>query len=148
VVASAAYRLGPVGKQVQLDLLDGLERTGRFHADELAVGITQNRKMQRLLRIPMRLVSIPVRHPADPISVLRAEDKFDVHDRLPQIATETLVICGARDSFWTPEMFAETAHRLPRGELITYSKRGHNIVTSKRFAADVVAFLSRSDDPR
>jgi hypothetical protein len=40
-------------------------------------------------------------------------------------------------------MFAETAHRLPRGELIMYAKRGHNIVTSKQFVADVVSFLER-----
>jgi hypothetical protein len=40
-------------------------------------------------------------------------------------------------------MFAETAHRLPRGELIMYPNRGHNIVTAKQFVSDVVAFLER-----
>jgi|KBSSwiStaDraftv2_1062776.scaffolds.fasta_scaffold343862_2 pimeloyl-ACP methyl ester carboxylesterase len=143
VVASAAYRLGPNGKQVQRDLWRGLEQDARFRADQLAVGFTQNRALQRLLSIPMRLVSFKVTDPADPIAVLRAEDKFDVYDRLPDIPTQTLVICGARDYFWTQEMFAETAHRLPRGELIVYPKRGHNIVTSKQFVADVVSFLER-----
>src|SRR5690242_503149 len=46
VVASAAYRLGPVGKQAQLDLMHGLEKDGRFRADQLAVGLTQNRIIQ------------------------------------------------------------------------------------------------------
>jgi pimeloyl-ACP methyl ester carboxylesterase len=144
VVASAAYRLGPIAKQAQLDLLHSLETDGRFHADDLAAGFTQNRFIQRLLAVPMRVMSLArVPNASDPIAVLRAEDKFDVYDRLPDIATETLVICGARDFFWTPEMFADTAHLMPRGELIMYPKRGHNIVTSKQFAADVVSFLER-----
>jgi pimeloyl-ACP methyl ester carboxylesterase len=148
VVASAAYKLGPNGKQVQLDLWHGLERDGKFRADELVVALTQNRVLQRLLSIPMRLVTFKVPDPADPIAVLRAEDQFDFYDRLPGISTETLVICGARDHFWTPEMFEETAQGLPRGEFIMYPKRGHNIVTSKQFVADVVAFLNRSDGHR
>jgi pimeloyl-ACP methyl ester carboxylesterase len=143
VVASAAYKLGPNGKQAQLDLMHGLEKDGRFRADELAVGVTRNRILQRLLAIPMQLVSLKVAEPSDPITVLRAEDKFDVYDRLPDIATETLVICGARDYFWTTEMFAETARRLPRSQFIMYPKRGHNIVTSQQFVTDVVAFLQR-----
>lgn len=105
--------------------------------------------MQRALSVPMRLASlVKVRTPSDPIAVLRAEDQFDVYDRLPEIPTETLVICGARDYFWTPEMFAETADRLRRGELIMYPKAGHSIVTSKQFVADVVAFVNRPDAPR
>jgi pimeloyl-ACP methyl ester carboxylesterase len=145
VVASAAYKLGPNGKRAQLDLLHGLELDGRFHADELSAGFTQSQVLQRLISIPMRLVSFRVPDPADPITVLRAEDKFDVYDRLPDISTETLVICGARDHFWTPEMFAETARRIPRCEFIMYPKRGHNIVTSKQFAADVVSFLEQPE---
>jgi pimeloyl-ACP methyl ester carboxylesterase len=148
VVASAAYKLGTVSKQAQLDLLRSLEKDGRFRAAHLAEGFTQSRSVQRLISIPMRLVSVRVPDAADPITVLRAEDKFDVYDRLPDISTETLVICGARDYFWTPEMFSETAHRLPCGELIMYPKRGHNIVTSRQFVADVVAFLNRPDAPR
>ena len=56
---------------------------------------------------------ITVENPTDAIAMLRAEDAFDVRDRLGDIQTETSVICGAQDYFWTPEMFAETAFRLP-----------------------------------
>jgi pimeloyl-ACP methyl ester carboxylesterase len=142
VVASAAYELGSTGKQAQLALLRGLEKDGRFRAHHLAAGFTRNRIMQRLISIPMRLTSlVKVANPADPITMLRAEDEFDVYDRLSKIPTETLVICGARDYLYSPEIFAETAHRLPHGKLIMYPKRGHSIVTSKQFVADVVAFL-------
>jgi pimeloyl-ACP methyl ester carboxylesterase len=73
--------------------------------------------------------------------MLRAEDGFDVYDRLTGIRTETLLICGARDYFWTPEMFAETAFRMPHGHLVMYPDAGHAIVTHRRFAGDVAAFL-------
>jgi pimeloyl-ACP methyl ester carboxylesterase len=146
VVASAAYKLGPTAKRAQLDLLRSLESDGRFRADDFAAGFTQNRVMRRLLSIPMRLVSLTkVPNPADPIAVLRAEDQFDVYDRLPAIPTQTLVIGGARDYFYSPEMFAETARLMPRGKAIVYPKRGHNIVTSKQFAADVMSFLERPE---
>ena len=105
-----------------MDLLRDLESDGRFRADHLAEGFTQNRMMQRLLSIPMRLAPHKVRNPSDPIAVLRAEDQFDVYDRLPGIRTETLVIGGARDYFYSPEMFAETAHRMPHGKVIVYSE--------------------------
>jgi pimeloyl-ACP methyl ester carboxylesterase len=142
VVASAAYRLGPIAKQVQLELLGSLEKDGKFRGNHLADGFTQNRIMRRVMSTALRVVRVKVSNPADPIAMLRAEDAFDVYDRLSSIPTDTLVICGARDYFWTQEMFAETAHRMPRGALIMYPKRGHNIVTSKQFAADVIAFLN------
>ena len=84
---------------------------------------------------------IRIASPGDAVAMLRAEDAFDVRDRLPGIPTETLVICGARDYYWTPEMFAETAFRMPRGRLIMYPDRGHAIPVRPEFARDVIAFL-------
>ena len=91
----------------------------------------------------MRLTArqIRVENPTDAIAMVRAEDGFDVSDRLPEITTETLVICGARDYFWSLDMFAETAYRIPPGRLIMYRDLGHGLITSPRFAADVGAFL-------
>jgi hypothetical protein len=95
-----------------LELLHGLETDGRFRAHHLAAGFSQNRMVQRLLSIPMRL---------------------------------TLVIGGARDYFYSPEMFAETVRLMPRGKAIVYPKRGHNIVTSTQFAADATSFLEQPE---
>ncbi|WP_405162823.1 alpha/beta hydrolase [Nocardia sp. NBC_01499] len=143
VVASAAYRLGPLAKRAGLAMIASLERDGRLRADALVAGFTQNRVLQRLLAIPMRLtVLMKVPNPADPIALLRAEDQFDVHDRLGAIETETLVICGERDYFWTPEMFAETARLMPHGRLVMYPDAGHAIVTREDYVAEVTAFLN------
>jgi pimeloyl-ACP methyl ester carboxylesterase len=62
-------------------------------------------------------------------------------DRRENIQTETLVICGAQDDFWTPEMFAEIACRLPQGKLIMYPKRGHALIAAPEFFRDVTAFF-------
>ena len=146
VVASAAYTLGPVAKRSQLLLLDGLERTGRFTGEALvdgAEGMVRNRWLRAALTPALRLAArvIKVENPTDAIATLRAEDGFDIRDRLTSVPTETLVICGARDHFWTLDMFAETAYRMPRGRLVMYPDQGHGLVTSKQFFVDVLSFL-------
>jgi pimeloyl-ACP methyl ester carboxylesterase len=146
VVASAAYALGPVGKQDQLKLLHAIEETGRYPAQavlDVVAGKLPSRWLRALLT-PVALLAakrITIQNPADTIAMLRAEDAFDVRDRLADIQTETLVICGAQDPYWTIEMFAETAFRLPRGKLIIYRKRGHALVIAPEFFRDVTAFL-------
>jgi pimeloyl-ACP methyl ester carboxylesterase len=146
VVACAAYTLGPLGREVQLDLLHAISKTGRFPAEgvlDLLPAKLRSRWL-RALMTPVALLAakrITIENPADTIAMLRAEDAFDVHDRLEHIPTETLVVCGARDPFWTLEMFAETACRLPRGRLIMYRDRGHALITAPEFFRDVTAFL-------
>jgi pimeloyl-ACP methyl ester carboxylesterase len=146
VVAAAAYTLGPRAKQLQADLLHAIEETGRYPAQgvlDSMQGRLRSRWIQALLTPVATLIANRVRieNPTDTIAVLRAEDAFDVRDRLDDIQTETLVICGAQDDFWTPEMFAETACRLPRGKLIMYPNRAHGLTIAPEFFRDVTAFL-------
>jgi hypothetical protein len=42
---------------------------------------------------------VTIENPTDAIAMLQAEDAFDVRDRLPDIQTDTLVICSAQDPF-------------------------------------------------
>jgi pimeloyl-ACP methyl ester carboxylesterase len=150
VVASAAYTLGPLAKSSQLETLDAIEATGRYSAEAIVDGVGGLVRFRwvRTALTPLAWVAakrITIENPTDAIAMLRAEDAFDVRDRLGDIQTETLVICGAQDYFWTPEMFAETAFRLPHGKLIMYPNRGHSIVTAPEFAQDVTAFLRAKD---
>jgi pimeloyl-ACP methyl ester carboxylesterase len=146
VVAAAAYTLGPRGRKLQEDLLRGIEETGRYPTQgvlDSMQGKLRSRWIRTLLS-PIAIVAakrVRIENPTDTIAVLRAEDAFNVRDRLGDIQTETLVICGARDDFWTPEMFAETAFRLPRGKLIMYPNRGHALIVAPQFFRDVIAFL-------
>jgi pimeloyl-ACP methyl ester carboxylesterase len=150
VVACAAYALGPIAKHAQLELLHGIEANGRFSAEAIVdgmPGMVRSRWVRAFLT-PLATVAakrITIENPVDPIAMLRAEDAFNVRDRLGDIQTETLVICGARDYFWTLEMFAETACQLPRGKLIMYPNRGHGLITAPEFTRDVTAFLRGND---
>jgi pimeloyl-ACP methyl ester carboxylesterase len=146
VVACAAYTLGPLAKEVQLKLLHSISETGRYPAEAVLDSLPAKLRSRwlRALVTPVALLAakrITIENPADTIAMLRAEDAFDVHDRLEHIPTETLVVCGAQDPFWTLEMFAETACRLPRGRLIMYRDRGHALITAPEFFRDVTAFL-------
>jgi pimeloyl-ACP methyl ester carboxylesterase len=152
VIASAAYALGPVGKEQQLKLLQAIEETGQYPAHavlDVLSGKIRSRWLRALLTPVAFLAAkrITIKNPADTIAMLRAEDAFDVRDRLADIRTETLVICGAQDPFWTIEMFAETAFRLPHGSLIIYRNRGHALVIAPEFFRDVTAFLRDTTTP-
>jgi pimeloyl-ACP methyl ester carboxylesterase len=146
VVASAAYTLGPVARKAHRELLNAIETTGHYSAEavlDLMAGFIRSRWARTLLT-PLALIAakgITIENPTDAIAMLRAEDAFDVRNRLGNIQIETLVICGAQDYFWTPEMFAETAFRMPHGKLIMYPNRGHAVVTAPEFFRDVTAFL-------
>jgi pimeloyl-ACP methyl ester carboxylesterase len=142
VVASAAYRLGPVAKRAQREMARRLS-SGRPGFHLLAPGFTKSPVLIRLIAAAMWTAGlfVRVRDPADLNAMTGAEDAFDVHDRLPDITTPTLVVHGGRDYFWTPEMFADTARRMPYGRLLTYPAVGHGVNVHRRFFADVIAFL-------
>jgi len=149
VVACAAYTLGPLAKEMQLKLLRAISETGRYPTQGVldALAAKLRSRWLRTLLTPVAYVAakrITIENPADAIAMIRAEDAFDVRDRLDDIPTETLVICGAQDAFWTLEMFAETACRLPRGKLIMYRDRGHALITAPEFFSDVTTFLRAS----
>jgi pimeloyl-ACP methyl ester carboxylesterase len=146
VVACAAYTLGPLAKSTQLELLRTVEETGGYSPD-LILDLMQSKLRWRWIRTllaPLAMLAakrVTIENATDTIAMLQAEDAFDVRDRLPDIQTETLVVCGAQDPFWTLEMFAETAFRLANGKLIMYRNRGHALMTAPEFFRDVTAFL-------
>ena len=146
VVASAAYTLGPVAKQAQRELMQAVERTGRYSGAAIVSGLPASfrrpavrRLVGPLLELAARRISVA--NPVDVVTMLRAEDEFDVRDQLPQIPTETLVAYGSRDYFWPLEMVAETAARMPRARLILYADRGHALPLAHEFVRDVIGFL-------
>jgi pimeloyl-ACP methyl ester carboxylesterase len=146
VVASAAYALGPIAKRSQRELLHALEGTGRYSAEAIIDGDGRygSRRLARRALSPLAHLAarrISVADPIDAIAMLRAEDAFDVRGRLSSIPTETLVIAGAQDGYWTLDMFAETAYRMPRGRLILYRQRGHALTVAPEFLVDVITFL-------
>ena len=83
---------------------------------------------------------------SDMITTIRAEDAFDLRNRLADIVAPTLVIGGERDVFYSAELFRQTAEGIPRARLALYAGRGHLGTTlDPRFVPDVLSFLDPPD---
>jgi pimeloyl-ACP methyl ester carboxylesterase len=71
-----------------------------------------------------------------------AEDVFDAAPQLHRITAPTLLVAGGRDRFYTPELFGETADRIPGARLALYQDKGHaGVITHKPAIRRIVAFL-------
>lgn len=150
VLASTAYALGPVARRAQWEMAQRLaRRKPGYHL--LADGFTRNPVLLPVLRGLMWVVGslgpFP-ENPRDMLAMIAAEDRVDLRARLPEIRTPALVVAGARDYFWTPEMFRETAAGLPNGRLVLYPDLGHSVNVSARFYRDVLAFLAEGSTSR
>jgi len=66
----------------------------------------------------------------------------DSKQRLAEIRVPTLVIGGDQDFFFPVELYRETAAGIPNAKLVLYEGVGHNAVASKRFAEDILEFLT------
>lgn len=127
VVVAAAYRLGPIGRQLQQDLAASV-RAGRA-ADGWAKVMTA--MLPGRLQGPAQpLTSLLARSMArgdtnDLLVTLEAEDVFDVGERLPRISARTLVIGGAKDRFYGRALFERTAAGIPHGQAHIYPAWGH-----------------------
>ena len=63
--------------------------------------------------------------PADMIVVIDAEDRFDAEPDLARVVAPTMVIGGAADSFYTPELFELTAAGVQDGRAVVHPRWGH-----------------------
>lgn len=80
---------------------------------------------------------------ADMLTVIDAEDAFDLTARLPAIAAPVLVVGGGGDRFYGAAVFRETADGLPNGRLLLHPRLGHVAAQSaKATVAAVDRFLA------
>ena len=161
VVAGAAYRLSDHGREFQrraAELAAAGDRRGlsRMQAPDITGSRFGQRIAGALLGFAGPLFIRREWDPSDMITTIKAEDSFDLKDRLHDISAPTLVIGGGRDRFYPTELFRETADGIPNARLILYKNRAHGgTFTARRFGRDVIAFLSstkterqRADDPQ
>lgn len=146
VLLASAYRLSPEGREVQRRLA-ALTEDGHPRAGWAAVGPANaaGRVRGRMMGAMMWLAG-PVSEPdgaSDMLAVIRAEDEFDVGDRLHRITAPTLVVAGGRDRYYTPELFHETARRIPDARLVLYPRLGHaGVLTHRAGQREIVRFLT------
>jgi pimeloyl-ACP methyl ester carboxylesterase len=147
VVAGAAYRLSEHGRDfqrrmAQLSAEGDRREISRMQAPDVADSRFGRRIAGGLLWLAGPLFIRRGWDPSDTIATIEAEDAFDVGERLSAIAAPTLVVGGGRDRFYPPELFRETAERIPNARLVLYEDRAHGgTFADRRFGRDVVAFL-------
>lgn len=149
VVVSAAHRLSEEGRDAQLrvadNVLDGRPRAASAEAMRMLAAGPRSRPL--LSGLGWLIGPTFLAHAtSDLITTIRAEDAFELRDRLADIVAPTLVIGGERDAFYSAELFRQTADGIPRGRLALYEGRGHLAATmDPRFVPDVLSFLDPPD---
>ena len=144
IVVAAAHSLGPNGKQVMRrvaeEVLAGRPRqAGREMFS--ALGDKPRSRAAAGIGWMMGRMMFGKASP-DLITTIRAEDAFNLRDRLAEIEAPTLVVGGDQDGFYSPELFRDTAALIPNGRLILYPGKGHMAATSDpRLMPDVLEFL-------
>ena len=146
VIVSAAYRLSGQGRRVQQQLAAAVHtghtrRAGAIMGAEVAASAAGSALFGAAGWLMGR--STFAHAGAELLAVIEAEDDFDVGDRLGQVAAPTLVIGAERDRFYTPQLFRDTAARIPDGRAIVYPRVGHLGTTlHRRYHRDVLTFLT------
>jgi len=148
VVVCSAYRLGPHGRQIQRDLAL-LTRAGDPAGGWAGLMTAMMPpRLQRPLQ-PVARVMARTKAPDDPsdmLVTLDAEDVFDVGDQLDRITAPTLVIGGAKDVFYTRELFEQTAAGVKDGRVHIFPDWGHGRTASSSTTANLALgfFLAAS----
>jgi len=122
LVHSSAHELSEPAKRWQLELARHAEqRRWRAVWAQLMSVVLPQRGLARVLTPPVVWTFAPLmalgapRDPSDLVVTVEAEDRFRFRDRLGEIAAPTLVVAGERDTFYTPDLFRETAAGIPQG---------------------------------
>jgi pimeloyl-ACP methyl ester carboxylesterase len=152
VLAATACRLSPHGRGVQRRYAE-LTRQGRPRRAYASLGpaLAATVAGGRAFAALMWLVggSQRVEDPSDMEVTVTAEDTFDACPQLHRITAPTLLVAGGRDQYYSPELFRQTAERIPNGRLRLYPDKGHaGVLTHKPVTREIVAFLRADDQPR
>jgi pimeloyl-ACP methyl ester carboxylesterase len=151
VLAATACRLSPHGREVQRRFAE-LTAEGRPRRAYAALGPTLAATAAggRAFAALMWLfgASQRVEDPSDMLVTVAAEDAFDASPELHRITAPTMLVAGGRDRFYSPELFRETADRIPDGRLSLYQDKGHaGVMTHKPAIRELIAFLTAHNQP-
>lgn len=143
VVAAGAATLGAAGRAVQRRYADLLASGHPAATSELALATLDAPLLAPAVRFVTRVLPGPL-DPGGLLTLVEAEEDFDVRDRLRCVGAPVLVVSGGRDFFYPLALASETVRRLPDAKHIVYPGRSHaGVPLHPRFARDVADFLHR-----
>jgi pimeloyl-ACP methyl ester carboxylesterase len=142
VIAAGAARLGGRGRAIQRRYAALLADGDRRAYGELASATMNSRYFDGAVRLAGRFAPRPD-DVESLLALIRAEDAYDVLDRLGSVAAPTLILSGGRDVFYPPELADETARRLAHATRIRYPSSAHGgVPVHPHFAGDIAGFLA------
>jgi pimeloyl-ACP methyl ester carboxylesterase len=152
VLVATACRLAPAGRRMQRDLArctlaDQPRRAWAATGPGLATTAIGGRLSAALLWLAGSRLS--PEDPSDMLTVIDAEDSFDAAPQLRRIGAPTLLVAGARDRYYTPALFRETAERIPGARLRLYPGKGHASIATLTYQPtlrEILEFLT-ADQP-
>lgn len=136
VLASAACRLSPHGRQVQ-DEVARLTREGDARrASALMMEAAAARPFGYVARGLGWLAGgiFAVDDPSDMLITIGAEDAFDAESDLPRVQAPTLVLGGTADQFYSEDLFRRTATGIPDGRAVIFPGKGHTYAAGSKTA--------------
>jgi pimeloyl-ACP methyl ester carboxylesterase len=141
VLCGTACTLGPIGRGAQRAYIERA-RAGKRPSPALADAVTGSPLARPLVAGLLWLADGRREDTTDAITVLSAEDRFDLCQDLHRIRAATLLLHGERDRVYPPELARRTAEGIPDADIVVYGGAGHSgTFTDKRFARDTLAFL-------
>jgi pimeloyl-ACP methyl ester carboxylesterase len=146
VLVSTACRLSPYARDLQARVAARIRAGADSRAlalmtasivpprrGQLAAGLAARLLGRRLVRDDL----------SDMATTIEAEDAFDLA-ACPPIRAPTLILAGADDRFYSPELFAETAALIPGADLRLFPRRGHiTVMRDRGLRPALTAFLDR-----
>jgi pimeloyl-ACP methyl ester carboxylesterase len=127
VLVSAAYRLGPRGRELQAEMAR-LIRAGQPREAWASTITATLPGWLRSASLPVARLAVAPMVPADPSDLLvtiAAEDSFDVRADLPRVTSPTLVLGGSKDHFYSEDLFRETSAGVRDGRVHIFPGWGH-----------------------
>jgi pimeloyl-ACP methyl ester carboxylesterase len=147
VLLSSAARLSPAGRDAQRRFAGLLRRGHTRQASALMMSMLATGSRGKWLAARLGWLLGPTLKDegvSDMLITIDAEDAFDLTGRLEAIRAPTLVVGGARDQYYGPAVFRETAFGLPNGRLILNPDKGHaGAQISRVTLGEVLRFLNQ-----
>jgi pimeloyl-ACP methyl ester carboxylesterase len=138
VLAAAACRLSPQGRQVMAEVAD-LTRQGdkRGATARVVTAGTPPRWSAVTRRMGWVMGGFTPDDQDDMLVTIAAEDSFDAEPYLSRVQAPTLVLGGTADAFYSRDLFERTAAGLPRGRAVLFPGKSHVSVAGSKLAGGI-----------
>jgi pimeloyl-ACP methyl ester carboxylesterase len=147
IIISAAYRVSEKGAQIERRSAEYFKQ-GKYSKSLSAILdllFTSNftRSIAKFFtRLLGRFFIGKIDYPNDFLTEVQGDCEMNFKDRLNEIKAPTLIISGALDIDYPPDLVHTTAEGIPNAKLILYENQGHGLAGKwKMFQAEVLEFL-------